>query len=424
MTDLSLAGPGGPFEATISVPGDKSLSHRALIFAAMAQGDSVVTGLGPGNDVRSTIAALQTLGVEISRDRMRSPGIGGWKSPSGPIDCGNSGTTMRLLAGVLATSHVSAILTGDESLERRPMTRLIEPLRALGGIIDTTDTGTAPLTVGGSTHPWGASVTIPIASAQVRTAFELAALGANGPSTIDSPPGFRDHTERWLEAVGRGSWSSPTAFTIDPGPLPAARYEIPGDPSSAAYLWACAAIEPGARVTTPSISLNPGRLGFLEILDEMGARIEAVVTGATGGDPVGDVTVEGASLRGITVDGGLVAAALDELPLVAVVGAYAEGITSVREAAELRAKESDRIDSVVEMIRALGGGIEPHPDGFDVVGTGFLEGGTVDTFSDHRIAMAAAVAATKSQGTVVIHDADVASVSWPTFYGTLKSLWS
>ncbi|MCL1598170.1 MAG: 3-phosphoshikimate 1-carboxyvinyltransferase, partial [Actinomycetia bacterium] len=281
-----------------------------------------------------------------------------------------------------------------------------------------------PIKVGRCARPRGASFTIPIASAQVRTAFELAALGADGPSSIDSPPGFRDHTERWLEAVGRGSWSSPTAFTIDPGPLPAARYEIPGDPSSAAYLWACAAIESGARVTTPSISLNPGRLGFLQILDEMGANVEAVVTGTTGGDPVGDVTVEGATLTGITVDGGLVAAALDELPLVAVVGAYAEGITSVREAAELRAKESDRIDSVVEMIRTLGGGIESQPDGFDVVGTGFLEGGTVETFSDHRIAMAAAVAATKAHGTVIIRDAQVASVSWPNFYGTLESLWS
>jgi len=424
MPDISLSGPGGAFHAEVSVPGDKSLSHRALVFAAIARGDSFISGLGPGEDIRSTISALSALGVEFSGSEVRSPGVGDWTTPDTPIDCGNSGTTMRLLAGILSTTSASATLTGDESLERRPMSRLVEPLRALGGLIDTTDDGTAPLTVGGCKAPVGASTSIPIASAQVRTAFELAALNARGSSTIDSPPGFRDHTERWLEAVGRGAWVSSTAFTIDPGPLPAARYDIPGDPSSAAYLWACAAIEPGARVTTPAISLNSGRLGFLQILDEMGARIEAVVTGSTGGDPVGDVTVEGAPLHGIRIDGPLVAAALDELPLVAVLGAYAEGITSVRDAAELRTKESDRIDAVVEMIRALKGGIEPKPDGFDVVGTGFLLGGTIETFSDHRIAMSGAVAATKAQDTVVIRDADIASVSWPGFYDTLESLWS
>ncbi|MGI9528772.1 MAG: 3-phosphoshikimate 1-carboxyvinyltransferase, partial [Acidimicrobiia bacterium] len=243
-------------------------------------------------------------------------------------------------------------------------------------------------------------------------------------SSIDSPTGFRDHTERWLEAVGRGEWASKTRFVIHPGPLPAARFEVPGDPSSAAYLWACAAISPGSQVTTRSVSLNPGRLGFLQILDAMGARVEAEVTGATGGDPVGDVTVEGEELRGTVVDGALVASALDELPLVAVLGAYAEGITTVRDASELRAKESDRIAAVVDMIRALEGGIEPAEDGFDVVGTGFLSGGHIETHHDHRIAMSAAVAATRAEDTVVIADAEIAAVSWPDFYGALERLWS
>jgi len=189
-------------------------------------------------------------------------------------------------------------------------------------------------------------------------------------------------------------------------------------------MWACAAIEPGATVTTPQISLNPGRLGFLQILEQMGTRVEAQVTGATGGDPVGDVTVTGDRLVGTVIEEDLVASALDELPLVAVLGAYAEGITSVRDAAELRAKESDRIDAVVAMIRALGGGVEPRSDGFDVVGTGFLDGGVVETSLDHRIAMAGAVAATKASGPVVIKDAEVASVSWPGFYATLEGMWS
>ncbi len=424
MTDATLSGPGGLFEATVSVPGDKSLSHRALLFAAIAEGESVISGLGPGLDVASTISALCALGVDASVTAVRSPGIHRWKRPDADIDCGNSGTTMRLLAGALSTSLVVATLTGDASLSRRPMQRLVDPLRSLGGAIDTASGGTAPLRVGGAGSPKPASTSIDVASAQVRTAFELAALTLDGESTIDSPPGFRNHTERWLAAVGRGRWVSETAFTVDPGPLPPARYDVPGDPSSAAYLWACAAIQPGSRITTPGISLNPGRLGFLQILDEMGAGIEASVTGSTGGDPVGDVTVTGSPLKAASIDGSLVASALDEIPLVAVVATFAEGITTVRDAAELRTKESNRIDSVVAMLRSLEGGIEPRQDGFDVVGTGVLSGGTVDTRDDHRIAMAAAVAATRSSDSVVIRNAEVASVSWPGFYQTLASLWS
>ncbi|MCL1595115.1 MAG: 3-phosphoshikimate 1-carboxyvinyltransferase [Actinomycetia bacterium] len=424
MTDLTLSGPGGVFSADIAVPGDKSLSHRALMFAAMAKGDSLVTGLGPGADIQRTATALRSLGVSIVDDRVRSPGIRDWDEPTSAIDCGNSGTTMRLLSGVLSTSNIHATLVGDASLSHRPMARLVDPLTSLGGVITTSSSDTPPLDVGGATNVIAADFTIPIASAQVRTAFEFAALAATGPSTIDSPGGFRDHTERWLAAIGRGVWETDTKFRIVPGPIPPARYEVPGDPSSAAFMWAVAAIEPSATVTTRRISLNPGRLGFLQILESMGTTIEAIVTGSTGGDPVGDVTVTGGRLRGITIDGDLVASALDELPLVAVIGAYADGITSVRDAAELRGKESDRIDSVVAMIRSLKGGIEPRRDGFDVVGTGFLDGGVIETQHDHRIAMAAAVAATKATAPVVIRDAEIASVSWPDFYTTMEGLWS
>jgi 3-phosphoshikimate 1-carboxyvinyltransferase len=393
------------------------------MFAGMAEGDSIIAGLGPGEDIASTASALRSLGVSIVREEIRSPGVTGWIAPEGPIDCGNSGTTMRHLAGILSTSPLRVTLTGDPSLSKRPMTRLVAPLQALGGVISVSDEGTAPIAVGGASSIHGASVEIPVASAQVRTAFEYAALAADTPSTIDSPAGFRDHTERWLAAAGRGQWATGTVFTIDPGPIPPARYEIPGDPSSAAYLWAAAAIERGAAITTPDISLNPGRLGFLQILDQMGAVVEAEVTGSAGGDPVGTVTVRGGDLHGIEIGGDLVASSLDELPLVAVVAAFAEGITSVSDAQELRAKESDRIDAVVAMLRSLEGGIEPRDDGFDVVGTGFLMGGTVHTASDHRIAMAGAVAATRAVDPVVITDAEVASVSWPGFYATLESLW-
>jgi 3-phosphoshikimate 1-carboxyvinyltransferase len=428
MADLRIGGAGGTFDVVVRVPGDKSLSHRALLFAAMASGDSIVIGAGNGADIRSTAASVSALGVDIDRRddeyRVRSPGVPGWVAPDTAIDCGNSGTTMRLLAGILSTSGVHARLTGDESLVRRPMARLIDPLRALNGRIDTADGGTAPLDVGGADETHGASVAIPIASAQVRTAFELAALGVDGPSDIDSPGGFRDHTERWLHAIGRGTWLSDTKFRIEPGAIPPARYEVPGDPSSAAFLWACAAIHPGSAVTTPSVSLNPGRLGFLEILERMGATITAEVTGATGGDPVGDVRVAAGDLRGVDVGGDLAVAALDELPLVAVLGAFAEGITTVRDAEELRTKESDRVGAITALIRTLGGGAEERPDGFDVVGTGFLESGTVETHHDHRVAMAAAVAATRIPEGIVVRDAEIASVSWPTFYATLEGLWS
>jgi 3-phosphoshikimate 1-carboxyvinyltransferase len=312
---------------------------------------------------------------------------------------------------------------GDPSLMKRDMSRLEDPLAAIGGRVKATN-GTAPLVVGGADMVGHADVTIPMASAQVRTAFELAALAGDASSTIDSPAGFRDHTERWLSAIGRGEFISETRFRIDPGPIPPARFDVPGDPSSGAFLWAAAAISPGSTIVTPHVSLNPGRLGFLEILERMGAQVQAVVTDSVGGDPVGTVTVTGATLEGVTVAGALATAALDELPLVAVVAAYADGITTVRDAGELRAKESDRIGTIEAMLVALGGGIAVVGDGFDVVGTGFLDGGVVDPHHDHRIAMAGAVAATRASRDVEIVDSNVVEVSWPEFYDVLGSLWS
>lgn len=427
MINRTITGTTDTFAASVQVPGDKSLSHRALLFAGMAEGDSFVTGLSRGLDVATTAMALRTLGVEIGPgtdgEQVRSPGVDAWSQPADPIDCGNSGTTMRLLAGVLSTSHVKAELIGDASLSARTMARLVDPLEGLGGVIATSG-GFPPLTVGGAEAVSPADIAIGTASAQVRTAFELAALGCIGSSTIDSPPGFRDHTERWLRAIGLGDWETRTRFRIDPGVIPPARFDIPGDPSSAAFLWAAAAISPGSQVVTPRLSINPGRIGFLEVLDNMGADVEIVVTDSVGGDPVGDVKVTGQSLHGVEVAGDLVASTLDELPLVAVVGAYAEGITTVRDAGELRVKESDRIAAIEKMLVALNGGISTTEDGFDVVGTGFLNGGTVETFHDHRIAMAAAVAATRCSGEVEIIDSGIAAVSWPDFYEALEGMWS
>ncbi len=422
MEDQRRIEPAGRvFKTGVKIPGDKSLSHRALVFASLADGESEITGLAPGLDVATTTAALERLGMERTGDRFRPAEQ--LTEPDGPVDCGNSGTTMRLLAGSLAASPFRITLTGDDSLLSRPMGRLVTPLGALGLDLSTQDDGTAPITTGRGSLV-GADVSIDVASAQVRTAFELAAIQATGPSTIDSPPGYRDHTERWLEAFGLGTADEGTKMRIVPGRIPGARYDIPGDPSSAAYLWASAALVKGAHIVTPGISLNPGRLGFLTILEAMGATVHGEVTGSIHGDVVGTVSVTGGPLQAVEVFGDTVAAAIDELPLVAVLAAYAEGVTIVREATELRAKESDRIASTTGMIRALGGGAEATDDGFAIIGTGFLDGGTVDAAGDHRIAMTAAVAATAADGPVTILGASAANVSWPSFYETLEAVWS
>ncbi len=423
-SEHTMQPPSGPFRAEVRVPGDKSLSHRAYVLAAMAQGVSEVVDPGPGRDVASTRAAVARLGATVDGPRVTGPGVDAWHDPGEPIDCGNSGTTMRLLAGALAGRPFRSTLSGDASLNRRPMRRLVAPLAALGATVEPAEGDTAPLLVGGGGPLHGAEIELEIASAQVRTAFCLAAVQADGPSRVTSPPGFRDHTERWLETMGLGEREDRSSFRVLPGRVPAFRYVIPGDPSSAAFLWAAAAIVPRSTVVTPGVCLNPGRIGFLEVLEAMGAVIEGEVTGSLLGDPVGTVTVRGRGLRAARVEGELAVAALDELPLVAVLGAYAEGVTTVADAAELRAKESDRIATTVALIRALGGGAEPHQDGFSVLGTGFLDAGTVESAGDHRMAMAAAVAATGATGPVRIVDAGVADVSWPGFYRALEALWS
>ncbi len=416
----SFSGPRGGFGATVAPPGDKSLSHRALILAAMASGLSRITGLGTGADVAATTWALGRFGVRVDRGRVDSPGIEGWTDSGAPIDTANSGSTMRMLAGAAAGRPFVTRITGDPSLLRRPMRRLVAPLGALGAVVTTTPAGTAPLTVTGGPLA-GTAVWIPEASAQVRTAFALAALQAVGPSTIDSPPGYRDHTERWLGALGRGRTLGPTTFEVHPGPVPPLELTVPADPSSAAFLWTAAALTDG-QVTTPGVSLNPGRTGLLDVLAAMGAAVEAIPGEEVLGDPVGDVTVRGPVLTGIEVSAELTVRTLDELPLVALLATVAEGSTTITDASELRFKESDRIASTVAMVGALGGKIAERPDGF-TVHHGPLRSGAFFAGADHRMAMAAAVAATVA-GTVTVVGIEAAAVSWPEFADTLEMVWS
>lgn len=415
----TFVGPETPFRATVTPPGDKSLSHRALILAAMAPGESHVAGVGPGADVGSTVACLRAFGVTVDGAAVRSRGVAHWSPAAGMLDAGNSGTTLRLLCGAAAGRPVTTVLGGDASLSRRPMRRLVAPLEALGATITVSDRGTPPVAVHG-TALRGAEVWIAVPSAQVRTAFVLAALQADGASRLDSSPGFRDHTERWLTALGMGTPSGPTAFHVRPGVVPVLDVSIPGDPSSAAFLWTAAALTT-SRVTTPGVSLNPGRTGLLEVIAAMGAQVELATTGAILGDPVGTVTVQGPVLRGLHIAGALTVRTLDELPLVGVLAAVAEGETTVVDARELRRKETDRIAATVALVNALGGSAESSPDGFSVRGTG-LRPGWFDAAGDHRMAMSAAVAATAA-GTVAVIGEEAAAVSWPGFAETLERVW-
>ena len=414
-----------PFDATVVPPGDKSLGHRALILAAIAEGDSVVANTSSGADVASTRAATALLGVEYADDHVTSPGIGAWSTPALPLDCGNSGTTMRLLVGAISGSPISATLIGDPSLLRRPMRRVVDPLAALGADVTVTETGTAPVRIRG-THLRGAKVSIPMASAQVRTAVALAALSADGTTLIESPAGFRDHTERWLTHLGLGRIESPTEFLVMPNPVPPLQIKLPADPSSAAFLWAAAAVSEGSRIVTPGVSLNPGRVGFLEILEQMGARVTVEPDAPLMGDPVGTVTVEAGGLVGIEVHGDLVARSLDEIPLLAVVAAAADGPTVVNDAGELRVKESDRIATSVALARVAGAEAKPTPDGFivDPRPGQRHERIAIDAGGDHRVAMAAAIACLVRASTVDVTGFEVADISWPGFAEILAGLWS
>jgi len=420
---VTFESPGERFHATCEVPGDKSLTHRALVLAGMARGSSRIAGAAPGDDIRSMQGALESLGVTFDGDRVTSPGVRAWRHPEEALDLGNSATALRLLAGAIAGHPSRVTLTGDASLSSRPMRRLVGPLGALGASIEVSPGGTPPVVTGGA-RLRGAAVEVTVASAQVRSAFELAALQAEGPSAVDSPGGFRDHTERWLATLALGRWASRTRFEILPGPVPPADYAIARDPSSAALLWAAAAMSEGSSVQTPGVSLNPGRTGFLDVLESMGARVERRVDRLVMGDPIGSVTVVGAGLRGVHIGAHLAVRTIDELPLVAVCAGVAEGQTRVIGAGELRVKESNRIVAIVDLLRALGADAEAAEDGFTVSGGSRYRATRTDSQGDHRIAMAAAVAAVAAAGPVVVQGFDAASVSWPGFAEALEAAWS
>jgi 3-phosphoshikimate 1-carboxyvinyltransferase len=426
--------PAAHVDGEVRVPGDKSMSHRALILAAQAKGRSYIGNASPAQDVTATAAALRACGIWVrdfppDRYALDAAGVGvSLQTPDAPLDCGNSGTTMRLLAGVLAGTECDATLDGDVSLRRRPMTRVVDPLRAMGAHVDASPSGTAPLRISGTRSLQGVTWTTRVASAQVKSAILLAGLGAEGPTTVIEPLPTRDHTERMLRMCGVDVVSSGTDVTVHPGAIQPFGFRVPGDISSAAFFLALAASRTGWTVRCPGVGVNPGRAGMLEVLEMMGAQVVVGETEAAGGvEPVADIEVRGARLRGVTIAGSLTVRCIDELPVIAVLASQADGDTEIRDAAELRTKEVDRIAFLETGLRLLGVSCESTAEGLVVHGPAQLRAAHLDAGGDHRLAMAWAVGASLvpvGGGQSVIDGADVAAVSYPAFFAELARLVS
>jgi 3-phosphoshikimate 1-carboxyvinyltransferase len=423
-TQLALGG-CRPLRGRLRLPGDKSISHRALIFAALAEGKSTITHLATGADAHATRSALEQLGVRI-RTRsgaviVQGAGAGRWSEPDGVLDCGNSGTTMRVLSGVLAAQPFLSVLTGDESLRQRPMARVVTPLRAMGARVDGRDDGAlAPLVVRGNALR-GMRHELPIASAQVKSALLLAGLHADGSTEIVSPAPSRDHTERMLTALGAPIEHDPLVARIHAGAPRAFVLDVPGDPSSAAFFAVAATVTPKSELTLEAVSCNPTRIGFVDVLRRMGADIEVRVTGEVCGEPIGEMTVRASHLHGTTIAGDEIPNVIDEIPALAVAGAFAEGVTDIRDAAELVVKESNRIGALHTELGQLGVGVEPRADGLLIRG-GVPRAAQFRSHGDHRIAMAMAVAANAVDGESVVGGWRAVSSSYPEFGEHLAEL--
>ncbi|MGZ3504436.1 MAG: 3-phosphoshikimate 1-carboxyvinyltransferase [Vulcanimicrobiaceae bacterium] len=409
------------FGGEIRVPGDKSIAHRALIIGALARGWTRIIGLPNGEDVRTTARVLGDCGVAIQRNGGAAivQGTGAPLDARGvTLDCANSGTTMRLLTGALASFPTRATLAGDASLMRRPMGRVASPLRAMGAHIELRG-DTAPITViGGGLE--GVEYLLETPSAQVKSAMMLAALNASGTTRIRGAIGSRDHTERMLRDFGAPIRVTGDEIALEGGSRLHGRFvRIPGDPSSAAYWAAAASIVENSAIELRDVLLNPTRTGFFDVLARMGAQIETKLDREEP-EPSGSIRVRHSRLRGVTVEACEVPRIIDELPLLAVLATFADGLTIVRGASELRVKESDRIETLAKNLRAMGAEIETFPDGFAVNGPQPLRGTQIDPHHDHRIAMACSIAALGAAGESVIHGAQCAAISYPEFYTTLR----
>jgi 3-phosphoshikimate 1-carboxyvinyltransferase len=423
----------------LRLPGDKSVSHRALILAALAAGESRISGAGDGADVRSTAGIVRALGATVERtqhdDRtvdylVSSPGANGLSAPATPLDCGNSGTSLRLMAGALAGLPLSVVLDGDGSLRRRPMARIIEPLRAMGASIHAREGDTLPpLTVTGRSPLRAIDYRTPVPSAQVKSAILLAGLRAEGWTTVRETVATRDHTERMLRARGVDVQTAPTpgrgaAVTMDGGQVVLAIDErVPGDISAAAFWLVAATVHPDAELTLLDVGVNPTRRAVLDLLARMGAEIDERSHGGPDdglGEPLADLAVRSSVLRGIDLGPGDVAAAIDEIPILCLAAALAEGTTTIRGAGELRHKESDRIAGVVAGLEALGARLDVDGDDLRIHGAARLTGAATDSLDDHRLVMTFAIAGLVASGRTTIARPGSAAISYPGFFDDLE----
>jgi len=415
--------PARSISGTIQLPGDKSISHRYGMLAAIAEGTSKIANYSTGADCQSTLCCMQSLGIGVERQNghvlIHGQGLQGLREPSAMLDAGNSGSTIRMLSGILAAQRFPSRIGGDESLSRRPMERIIKPLSSMGASIEARDGRFPPLTIRGRPlRP--IEYTLPVASAQVKSCVLMAGLYAEGQTTVHEPVRTRDHTEIALREFGVDVEVVKRTITVTgPARLQAHEMAVPGDLSSAAFFLVAALIVPESNLVIHGVGLNPTRSALLDFLAEMGVELKILEISQSGGELTGDILIRKSRVRGGTLEGARTAALIDEIPVLAVLGAASEGGLVVRDASELRVKETDRIATIADNFRRMGLAIDVKPDGFEVPGQQRFHAAALESFGDHRIAMAFSIAALAADGPCVIEGAEAASVSFPEFFDTL-----
>ncbi len=419
--------PATSVRGEIIVPGDKSISHRSIMLGAIANGITTVRGFLRGEDNLSTMHAFRAMGVEINDDgetvKINGRGLYGLKEPGDVLDCGNSGTTIRLITGLLSGQSFFSVVTGDQYLRKRPMKRVVEPLTLMGARISGRKGGTlAPLAIDGGSLQ-GIAYQSPVSSAQIKSSIMLAGLYAAGETSVSEPSLSRDHSERMFQLFGASLVRGDKAVTVRGGvELTGQEVTVPGDISSAAFFMVAALITPGSELLIKNVGVNPSRTGIIDILQSMGGDLQLLDQREVSGEPVADILVRSSRLKGISISGAVVPRAIDEFPAICVAAAVAEGITTIRDARELRVKETDRITAMADNLRKLGITVTESEDGMDISGSEQLSGGTVDSCGDHRIAMSMSVAALVASGPITVTDIACVATSFPTFFSLLEKV--
>lgn len=416
----------------VTIPGDKSISHRSIMFGSLALGKTEITGFLEGADCLSTIDCFQKMGIEIAKKQnsilVNGKGLRGLSKPNDILNVGNSGTTTRLISGILSGQNFTSILSGDDSLNSRPMGRIMKPLNSMGANITSIhNNNCAPLKIDpGKIH--GIDYISPVASAQVKSSILLAGLYADGNTTVTEPALSRNHTELMLNGFGANISSiinedgTATAGIIPCKELYGQKINVPGDISSAAYFIAAGLLVPGSELLVKNVGINNTRAGFIRVCEMMNTNITLFNKKLQGGEPTADILVKTSKLKGCTIEGDIIPTLIDEIPMIAIMAAYAEGTTIIRDAAELKVKETNRIDTVVTNLKAMGANVTPTDDGMIIEGTGYLNGTDIESYLDHRIAMAFAVAGLAAEGETRIHNSHCVDVSYPEFFNTLETI--